>query len=301
MQHALLQALVRGVAKVVFRRHAHAIDQGRRKVRQLRLAQHEGEVAALGNFFGVGNGRGQIGKQGLHLLGGLEILLAREAPHPLGVAEQVAVRNTDARFVGFKVVGRGKLHRVRGHHRQAHACGQLGCGHHMGFVVGAPCALQLQIKAVGKDAGQLQRHIVRALGIALHQGLAHRPGLCAREANQPFIELFQPRQLGRYLGLAGVLRMGAGQQLGQIEIALLVLHQQHHARGGQGVGAHAFHNHLCAYQRLDALGAAGPVELDRGKEVVEVSNRQRALAIGCGRVHHLVHTVGAVDDRKFGM
>ena len=91
VQHALLQALVRGVAKVVLGRHAHTVHQGRRKVGQLRLAQHEGEVAALGDFFGVGNGRGQVGKQGLHLRCGLEVLLAGKAPHPLGVAEQIAV------------------------------------------------------------------------------------------------------------------------------------------------------------------------------------------------------------------
>ena len=67
VRHALVQALVRGVAKVLFGRHAHAVHQRGRKLGQLRLAQHQGQVAALGDFFGIGHGRGQIGKQGLHL------------------------------------------------------------------------------------------------------------------------------------------------------------------------------------------------------------------------------------------
>ena len=46
----------------------------------------------------------QVGEQGLHLRAGLEVLFARKAAHALGVAEQVAVRNTHAGLMGLKVV-----------------------------------------------------------------------------------------------------------------------------------------------------------------------------------------------------
>ena len=49
----------------------------------------------------------------------------------------------------------------------------------MGLVVGAARALHFQIKAVSKDAGQLQGQLVRAHRVALHQRLAHGPGLRA--------------------------------------------------------------------------------------------------------------------------
>ena len=111
----------------------------------------------------------------------------------------------------------------------------------------------------------------------------------------------QPGQLGRDLGFARVLGVGARQQLGQIEVAALVLHQQHHARGDRRVSAHAFKDDFGAHDGLDALGAAGAVKLDGRKQVVEVGNGQRALGVCGGGVHHLVNAVGAVYDGKFGV
>ena len=142
---------------------------------------------------------------------------------------------------------------------------------------------------------------MRARRVALHQRLPHRAGLRAAQANQALVQLLQPGQLGRYLGFAGVSRVRARQKFGQIEVATLVLHQQHHARGGQGVSAHALKNDFGPHEGLDTLGAASAVKLDRGKQVVEVGNGQRALGVGGGGLHHLVHAVGAVNDGKFGV
>ena len=45
-----------------------------------------------------------------------------------------------------------------------------------------------------KHAAQLQRDFHRPVGITLKQRLSHRPGLRARQTDQPVIQLLQPRQ-----------------------------------------------------------------------------------------------------------
>ena len=54
VQQPLFQAFKRSVPKIRVGGHAHAIDFGRRVVGQHRLAQLQRQVAALGNFHGVG-------------------------------------------------------------------------------------------------------------------------------------------------------------------------------------------------------------------------------------------------------
>ena len=110
------------------------------------------------------------------------------------------------------ILGRGELHRVRGHHRQAHACSQLHSRRDVGFIVNPPGPLQLQVKALGKQATELRCDLKSPGRIALHQGLPHRPGLGARQGNQAFIELCKPAHIDTGLRLARAARPGAGQQ-----------------------------------------------------------------------------------------
>jgi hypothetical protein len=77
-----------------------------------------------------------------------------------------------------------ELHRVRRHHGQTQAGGQRHGTGHLRLVFGPACALQLQVKPVWKHRAQLQRHVSSLVGVALHDGLAHRTGLRAREQNQ---------------------------------------------------------------------------------------------------------------------
>jgi hypothetical protein len=65
-------------------------------------------------------------------------------------------------------------------------------------------ALQLQVKAVRKHAGQLQANSCARL-VALHQRLPHGPGLGAGQAIKPLVQLLQPRQLDDGLVLDHVL------------------------------------------------------------------------------------------------
>ena len=60
---ALFQPVQRGLAEVGL----DGVAIRHRKLRQLRLAQHQRQVAALGDFSRVGHRRGQVGKQLGHL------------------------------------------------------------------------------------------------------------------------------------------------------------------------------------------------------------------------------------------
>ena len=170
---------MRGVAKVVLGRHALPVHQRRGELRQLRFTQHQTQVAALGNLQSVADGRRNIFKQGKHLRRTFKVLLAGETAHAAGIGEQLAIGDADPRLVRLKVFSGHELHRLGCYHRQFHTGCEGDCCGHMGLVVGSPGALQLQIKAVGKDAGQLQGQRLRALRVALYQRLPHRPGLRA--------------------------------------------------------------------------------------------------------------------------
>ena len=224
-QQSLTQPQVRGVAKVGLRCHLLAIDLRYREVRQLRLVKDQCQVAAPGNLPAVLQCRRQIGKQRLHLRGGLEILLTREPSNATLVAQDFALGDADPGLVRLKIVSTGELYRVRGHHRQAHAGRQLNRGHHMPLVICAPGALQLQIKTMWKNTPEAQRRIAGACLIARKQGLPDRSGLRTRKRDQSFAQFRQPIEHDQGLRLAGIAGPGPRQQFGQVQIALPVLYQ----------------------------------------------------------------------------
>ena len=145
----------------------------------MRAAQLQREAAAFGDFQRVGQRRRHIGKQRLHLFNRLEILLAGELAHALGVAQNFALGNANTRLVRFVVVVGQKLHRVRRHNRQAELRGQLHSGDHVALVVGAFGALQLQIKAPRKHRGKVAGGFCGAHRVALNQRLTDRAALRA--------------------------------------------------------------------------------------------------------------------------
>ena len=81
----------------------------------------------------------------------------------------------------------------------------------------------------------------------------------------------------------------------------MVLHQQQHARELPRLHAQALQPDLGANERLDAALAPFLVELDGAKQVAQVGNGQRRLAVGSGRLDHLVDAGGAINDGKFGV
>ena len=96
-----------------------------------------------------------------------------------------------------------------------------------------------------------------------------------------------------------VLRIGTRQQFGKVQIALLILHQQHHA--GSRSPRSTFQHNFSAQQGFDALFTRPFVKLDASKEVVEVGNGERTLPIACRCCNGIVNAGGSIDHGKFGM
>ncbi len=93
---------------------------------------------------------------------------------------------------------------------------------------------------------------------------------------------------------------GARQQHAQVQVALLVAHQQQQAAGLVALVVIG-DPHVGADDRLDALAARFLVEAHQAESVGKVGQRQRAHAIGGGGLDGLVQADVAVDDGIFGM
>ena len=133
---------------------------------------------------------------------------------------------------------------MRCHHRQVHACCQLHRLYHQTLIIWPPCTLQLQIKAVGECAGQLQGRICCPLAIATQQQLPYRAGIGTRQQQQAFTQLTQPFpfEQGLCLPLGHIASPPTRQNFGQIQKALMTLHQQQYA--ACDVSAPGFHIQL---------------------------------------------------------
>ena len=274
---SLFQTTQRLLAEKLLRRHAF----GGGKVGQKILAQHQTHAAAARNLHGVGQGRGHIGKQLLHLRAAFEVLLARKAAWTLGIGQHLAFGNADARFVGLEVVRLQKLDGLGGNHGQLQACGQLYRVLDQCRILTAPGALQLQIKAVRKHLRQAQRLGAGGIGIATQQRLPYRPGIGTGQHHQPLAQFLQPGPCHLGLGLifSRVFRPGTRQNFRQVVVALHRLHQYQNPAGG-GI-ALPFHHQLGTQQGLDAFAARAFIKLETAKKVVQVGDGQRGLSI-CG-------------------
>ncbi len=115
------EAFLRAVAQIV----VEAFLVRRRKRRQLRYAEFERQIAALGDLDAVGERLRNIGEQFGHFGLRPEILVGAEMARAALVREHVAFGDAYARLVRAKVVGLEKLHRVRRHHRQFQFGGEL--------------------------------------------------------------------------------------------------------------------------------------------------------------------------------
>ena len=118
--------------------------------RQDRLAPLRAKRAALGDLDGVGERLGKIGEQLGHLVGGLEVVLARHAA-PVVLGEVFAVGDAQQRIVGLVVVRGGEVDLVGCDDGQRLRVGEieelrLGCD-----LVLQAVALHLDVEAVAED------------------------------------------------------------------------------------------------------------------------------------------------------
>ncbi len=269
--------------------------------RQLRFAQIEHQIAALGNRHGVGQRRRHIGKQRLHLGLRLEILLGSELALAARVAQGFALGDAHPRFVGIEVVGLEELHRVRCHHGQTQFGRQGHRRLHVGLARGMTAALQLDVEAPLEHGRVLPRQITRGGRVALQQRLPNGTFMRTRERDQTFGQpALQPFPLHHGTAALLVVQPSPAEQIAEVEIAGAVLHQQQQPCELPRM-AGAAQQHITADDRLDPGVQRGFVEPHGGKQVVEIGDRQRPLPVASSRGHHVVHAQGAVNDGVFSV
>jgi hypothetical protein len=137
--------------------------------------------------------------------------------------------------------------------------------------------------------------------VAGHQRLANVTVMRPRQHNQALgADLAQP--FLHHFGAAAVLvaAIGAGQQLAEAQITLVVLRQQQHPERIVAV-RHVAEPQVAADDRLDALAARFLVKLDQAEDVTEIGQAQRRHAVGLGRSHGFIDAHDAINDGIFAV
>ena len=299
LQQTLFQAFVRLQHQELVDRHA----VGRREIGQLRLAQFQRQVAALGDFHRVLQGCRQVGEQFRHLGLGLEALLLVETPGAPRIGQNLAGRNAGTRFVRGEFLAVQELHRMRRHHRQSQLRRQRDRLPQFRFRLTG--ALHLDVEMPGEKRRPAPRATFGGGQIAVAERHADVAELRARQCDQAArralpLQVFQP--FGADFGAPAMLvgQPCLGQQFAQLQVAGTIFHQQQQARRLVTVFVVADPG-IAADDRLDALAARRLVELDHAEQVGQVGDGQRRLAVGGGGAHRIVDAHQSIDDRIFGM
>ena len=296
-----LQALHREITEVVLDGRGCAVSaKRRREIRQPGLTQGQAQVAAPGDVQRVLQRRGQVGKQRVHVGRGAEPLLTNETLDAPRVGQHLALGDADAGLVGVEVLGLQELHRVRGHHWQAQLGRQRHAGLHQGLLPWQAGALQFDVEAPGETGRQALGESLGSRRVARQQGLAQGAVLRSGQGQQARRRGLQPLPLHPGLRLLGVGGPRPGQQLAEIEVALRILHQHQQPRG-LPFGAFRLHPQVGPDQRLDALLAAGLVQLHGAEQVGQVGDGQRRLTVTARCRHGVIDAQGAIDHGELGV
>jgi hypothetical protein len=268
-----------------------------RKIGQVALAERDLQIAALGDFDRVLERFGKVGEKRDHLLGGLEILLFGVQARTPGVAEHVALGNTDARFVRLEVVAFEKLDRMRGHQRQLQLGRKIGGRRHQELLLRLPVALHFEIESVREELLPTPRAQRRLLEPALQQRFTDIAGSGARKRDQTIdAHLLQhaPAELGT--STHARRQVGTRQQLAQLPVALPRANQQQQSIRTIGI-AFVGNEDIAAEQRLDSLATCRRVELDQTEDIRQIGERQSRHAVAACASKRITETDDAVGNR----
>ncbi|MNI03294.1 hypothetical protein D3C73_561940 [compost metagenome] len=182
---------------------------------------------------------------------------------------------------------------MRGHHRQAGFARQPHGRLRVGFVAVHAGALQFNVVAARKQVRPLARQRQCRHRVAGVQGLAHVAHAAARKRDQALLAL-QPFPADFRAALALVRQERLGQQFAQVQIALMVAHQQQQAERLGRIVVIAQPD-ITAGNGFDPRAACAFVELDQAEKVGQVGQRHGGLAqLGhaldqVGNAHNTVH------------
>ena len=214
--------------------------------RQDRLAAPRPVGAALGDLDGVVQGLRQVGEQLRHLVGGLEVVLARQ-PAPLVLDDIGALGDADQRIVRLVVVGGGEIDLVGRDDRDAELVGKLEKLRLDLSLVRRPVTLDFDVERAVEGLVQVLQPRTRELWLAITQRAVDRPARSARERDQSPAMLLQMIDLDVRRLVLSRLEVARARQLEQAGVALLVVSEKSH-------GAHRAARCLIAYLGAHRLG-----------------------------------------------
>eukprot|EP01022_Parablepharisma_sp_SALTPOND_P029433 TRINITY_DN734_c3_g1_i1.p2 TRINITY_DN734_c3_g1~~TRINITY_DN734_c3_g1_i1.p2 ORF type:complete len:1458 (-),score=543.13 TRINITY_DN734_c3_g1_i1:22429-26802(-) len=276
----------------------HAVRRG--EVRQLRLAQLQHQVAALGDFDGVGQRARQVGEELGHLGLRLEILLVVEAAHAARIGHDLAIGDASPRLVGDEFLGALELDRMGGHAGQAQPASQGHALAHLHVHVGLAGALQFEIEGAGEYLGPAAGAGLGLGQVAIVDGLADITQRRARQRDQAIAAFLVTQRVQPFHAHFGaplvlVAQPGLRQHFTQLQVAVTALDQDQQAVGLVAVGV-VGDPQVAAGDGLDALATRFLVETYHAEQVGQVGDRDGGLSILGGGLDDVVDTHQAVHD-----
>ena len=273
--------------------------------RQDGIARLHHEGAAARHDHGVVHGIGKVGEQDAHLGGRFEAVLGGQTP-ALRLRYVGPLGDADEGVVGLVHFGVREKRLVGGQQGEIVVVGEadeIGFDSCLGF---QSVALQLDVEPARKSRRQARQQIFRRRALPVGQQPSDRSLRAAAERDETVGVLGQgvhghPRLLGA-LGF----EVGLAQELQEVAVAGLVLHQKDEAVGSRRLGggghgplsARAFNGdaELAADDGLHAGGGAGGGELQRPEQVVGVGDGDRRHGGVAAQRHQLVDAQGALQE-----
>ncbi|SMG02914.1 titin [Burkholderia singularis] len=297
LREAFLEPFLGQLHEIVVERH----PVGRRKERQLRLAEFERQVAALGDLDRVRERRRQIREQRGHLVLRTEILVGRETLLTARIRQDVAFRDAHARLVRGEIVSRHELQRMRRDDGQLQFSRERHGLLDIRFGAWLAITLQFDVETARKQLRPARGVAARGRVVTGRERNADVALLRARQREQPFGKaVFKPTRVKLRAAAVLVREPRLGQQLAKIQVAALVLDEQQQARRFVAIIVIGDPD-VAAGNRLDARAAGFLVKTDETERVAEVGQCERALSVAGRRLDDVVKAHDAVGDREFGM
>ena len=277
-----------------------------RVARQDRLARRRHVGAALGDHQRVVAGLGNVGEQGAHLGGRLEIVLGRQAA-PVGIVDMRALLDAEQHVVRLVHRLLREVHVVGRDQRQVALVGELDERPLDPALRVLAVALQFEVQPAVEQALQPVEHVRRRRRLAGRQkptdGAARAPG----QRDQPRGRAFQLGHRQSSHRSQFELEMGTAHQPHQVDVAFLALDQQ-----GQPVDRRqlapsrdaalllAPQAEIATDDRLHAALGGILGKFQRAEEVVAVGDGDRRHRLALGERDDLVDLVRPLGERVGG-
>ena len=238
------------------------------ELRQVILAEGEVKPAAVGNTLGVLHGVGITGEQLLHLLRGADVEILRLIAHTVLIVHGFSGLDAQQHIVAFGVLLPEIVGVVGADQGNARLLVQAQQAPVHRDLLGNAVILKLQIEvALAQNVLHGQGIFLGPVIVAVYQAAGNFSGQAGGQADKALRMPAQQVQINAGLDIEPVYK-GLAHQVRQIPVSRFVFAQQHQMTGF-GVQLIGFvqpgapgHIYLAADDRMDALGLAGPIEVD---------------------------------------